>query len=143
MALKLLAASSSDQPGVRRAFLRTLIHPGGLGGLVRLGVELNAAAPPQLRRALRRARRASRVVLDLRDCPTSSHADVPGVQVIVDEVNRARSENRRLILLRAPLPIDLVFAAIGGSQVPDVIELASTEPTAQAQLALPLKDQAA
>ncbi|HET9720084.1 MAG TPA: STAS domain-containing protein [Solirubrobacteraceae bacterium] len=96
---------------------------------------------PRLRRALRRARPAPRVVvLDLGEL---SHADVPGVQVIVDEANRARSENRRLIFLRAPLPIDVVFAAMGGFQGPDVIELASREPVAPGLLALPRKDQAA
>ena len=141
MPSKSLAASSSDQSAVHRGCVCTPPDQGTEIVAVRLGGQLDAAAAPQLRRALRRARRAARgLALDLL---ARSRSDVPGARLILDEANRARSENRRLILVPAPLPVDVVLSAIGGSQRLGIVELASVQPALQALLPLARRDQAA
>jgi anti-sigma B factor antagonist len=80
---------------------------------VHVAGELDIASAPQLERALRRSQRRARlVVLDLREL---AFMDGSGVHVIVNASICAREDGHRLVVLRGPPNVDLMFELTGTS----------------------------
>lgn len=101
------------------------VRSGGLFGSVsvQLSGELDIATAPLLEQTLREAQLDARlVVLDLRKL---EFMDSAGVHVIVDAAERARRDDRRLIVLRGPARIDRVFMLTGTD---DVVEISDHDP---------------
>jgi anti-anti-sigma factor len=95
---------------------------GGVGaGWITPTGELDLATAPQLDEALRTAQSEARlVVLDLRHLEFIASA---GVHVVVDATERAREGGRRLVTVRAPALIDMVFGLTGSASQVDMVDL--------------------
>jgi anti-anti-sigma factor len=88
--------------------------------------ELDIAQAPMLEHALRTAEvGAHLVVLDLREL---SFIDCTGLRVIYESSERLRQAGHRLIVVRGPRPVDMVFTHTGIAERIEVVDLQPAEP---------------
>jgi anti-anti-sigma factor len=123
-------SSDSSQSRVQAdapTFDCTMGHGGRGEALVRLAGELDAGAAPRLAQTLREAtRRARLVVVDLRGLTGVS---VAGVAALVSASRSARTDGRRLVLVRGLSQVERLLAVTGSSADVELIELAAGQPT--------------
>jgi anti-sigma B factor antagonist len=111
------------------------LRAGGLDAAwVRVTGQLDIATGPQLTEMLGSAEEsAQRVVLDLRQL---TFIDSAGLHVILNASARAKAAGRRLVLVRGPSPVDLVFREADASASLEIVDLDPVEPPVQALLKL-------
>lgn len=122
--------SARRQRRLGRAFACTL-HVGEAGpAWVHVAGGLDVTSAPRLVQALRHTDTAPRlIVLDLRKLTS---IDDSGVDVIVGASIRARRANRRLVVIRGPLPVDRMLVRSGSLHALEIIDLDQAGPLARA-----------
>jgi anti-anti-sigma factor len=100
------------------------------GGWATLAGELDIAYAPLLDQALREAEAsASRVILlDLREL---AFIDLSGMRVIAEASERLKRRGRRLILVRGPRGVDMVFALTRSTEQLEIVDPRHAEPADQ------------
>ena len=108
---------------------------GGLDAAwVHVAGELDIASTPSLKSKLNELQPHARlVVVDLREV---EFVDSSGVHALVDATSRARSDDRRVVLLRNPATLDRVFTLTGHFEDVDIGDLHPAEPPVQVLLQL-------
>jgi anti-sigma B factor antagonist len=104
---------------------------------VHVAGELDLASAQQLGQTLRETQLHARmVILDLRELTSM---DSSGVHAILDAADDARRTGGRVILIRGPAHVDLVFTLTGACEQVEILDLDPTEPPAQAMSRLTQK----
>ncbi len=99
---------------------------GSCAAWVHVAGELDLATSSELDEALRYAQLSVRlVVLDLREL---TFIDSSAVHVILHAARRARRQGGRLMLVRGPSQVDLVFTLTGASDKVSIFDLNPAEP---------------
>jgi anti-anti-sigma factor len=102
-----VSASTAEPSELPAVFEWWLVNGDPDSVCVHVAGELDIATASKLEVALREALLAARlVVIDLRDL---AFIDSSGVHAIVNASNRARTTDRRLVILRGPAHVDRIF----------------------------------
>lgn len=124
---------AAPQDAAREQFSCSLKSGSGAAWAHLVG-ELDLATAPILDEALRAVDAdALMIVLDLRDL---GFLDCSGMQVIRDASRRLASEGRRLVVVRGPRHIDIVFTLTRKSREIEIVDLGPSEPAVQVLLRL-------
>lgn len=122
------------------AFGCTLGHGGHGMAWVRLTGTLERATAPQFAQVLGQVtRRARIVVVDIRDL---ARVDNSGVGAIVDASRSARSDGRRLVLVRGLREVERLLALVGALDAVEIVDLPADAPPILALLQIARKDRA-
>jgi anti-sigma B factor antagonist len=117
--------TTASRPPTLPPFL-CICKTGSCAAWVHVAGELDLAAASELDEVLRDAQHGARlVVLDLREL---TYIDSSAVHVILHATDRARREEGRLMLVRGPAQVDLVFALTGASDKVSIFDLDPAEP---------------
>ena len=137
-----MASLNGDAPDGASAPFTCTWRSLGAGELATLSGELDIAYSPLLDQALRAAEADdnSVILLDLREL---SFIDCSGARVIAKASERLREAGRRLILVRGPRRVDMVFSLTGAAETLEIVDLPHAEPAAQLLLRLALRPREA
>jgi anti-anti-sigma factor len=115
---------------------RTCWNSAAAGEWVTLSGELDIAQAPLLERTLRAAEDGATrlIVVDLSEL---SFIDLTGTRVIVQASERLRRAGGRLIVVRGPRPVEMVFALTG---VDAMLEILDPEPAVELLRGLSAED---
>ena len=130
-----MASLNGDVPDGSPASFTCTWRSMGAGEWAALSGELDIAYSPLLDQALRAAEADgnSAILLDLREL---SFIDCSGTRVIAKASERLREAGRRLILVRGPRRVDMVFSLTGAAETLEIVDLPPAEPAAQLLLRL-------
>jgi anti-sigma B factor antagonist len=94
----------------------------GVGEWAALAGELDIAQAPLFERTLQEAEDggARLIVLDMRNV---SFMDIRGMRVITEASDRLREAGGRLILVRGPRAVEMVFACTGAADYLEILDL--------------------
>jgi anti-sigma B factor antagonist len=117
--------TTASRPPTSPPFL-CICKAGSCAAWVHVAGELDLATSSELDEVLRDTQRSARlVVLDLREL---TFIDSSAVHVILHAAGRARREGGRLILVRGPSQVDVVFTLTGTSDKVSIFGLDPAEP---------------
>jgi hypothetical protein len=120
--MSLLAASKSHRSTAQAPVFGRVMHGSGSDmACIDATGEVDLATAPWREQALREPERYPRRALDLRDVPCTAPA---GVHVILG----ASETGARLVLLREPSHVDLLFASTGTAGSLEIVDLRPFEP---------------
>ena len=118
-------ATSSSRPATTPPFLR-VCEAGSCAAWVHVAGELDLATSPELDEVLQGAQHSARlVVLDLR---ALTFIDSSAIHVILHAAGRGQQTGGRLMLVRGPSQVDLVFTLTGASDKLSIFDLDAAEP---------------